>query len=135
MKDLELNWQFVYYFLISCFVTIVDIIVCRASENYTNIVAANTIGVITGFAIQFCMTTRYVYGKRNIKSFIVFLLTFFIGLALANIIVYFSRNYLFNGSPTTNAFLISKGISIVVPFFVMYYLRKKWMPKGQEKSE
>lgn len=119
--------SFIWYGLISVFVTVIDIAVSRLSESFVNTVVANTIGVVVGFIVQYYLTSRHVYNSKNVRTFTIFLLTFFIGLFLANLIVYFSRYYLFGGSEGIIAFLVSKGLSIVLPFFVMYYLRKKWI--------
>ena len=119
--------SFIWYGLISVFVTVIDVTVSRLSESFVNAVVANTIGVVVGFLVQYYLTSRHVYNSKNVRTFTIFLLTFFIGLFLANLIVYFSRYYLFGGSDGAMAFLVSKGLSIVLPFFVMYYLRKRWI--------
>lgn len=117
---------FLTYGFISVFVTLLDMIASRASEYLLhNAVWANTIGVVTGFIVQYFLTARHVYNSKNKKTFFLFLVTFFIGLLLANGIVFICRSYLFHGSGTTIAFLVSKGFSIVIPFFFIYYLRKK----------
>lgn len=116
---------FVHYLLISAFVTVVDICVSKASELITGPVIANTMGVVTGFIIQYILVSRKVYNKNNMRTFIIFLLTFLLGLVLANSIVYASRVYIFDNSEGLLAFAVSKGLSIVLPFFVTYFLRKR----------
>ena len=112
---------FILYGLISVFVTVVDVIVSRLSEYVFDPVVANTIGVVTGFIIQYFLTARHVYNTNNLKAFSVFFGTFLIGLVLANAIVYVCRSYLFGGSDSSMAFL-----------FFTYFLRKKLMPTGGE---
>lgn len=119
--------SFLRYGMISVFVTIIDVLVSRVSEITFDPVVANTIGVIVGFIIQYFLTAQHVYNNKDLRTFIVFLLTFFIGLILANVIVFFSRNFLFVDMETNLAFLISKGFSIVVPFFITYFIRKKFI--------
>ncbi|MBR2524752.1 MAG: GtrA family protein [Clostridiales bacterium] len=123
---------FVMYGLISVFVTVIDVIVCRVLERYIPPVAANTIGVITGFIIQYFLTARHVYKTMSRKSFIIFLLTFFLNLLMADGIVYVFRTFVFGGSDAGMPFLISKGASIVLPFFITYFIRSKVMPKGKD---
>ena len=132
-RTLALHRSFIVYGLISVFVTVLDVVVCRLSEHFFNAVTANTMGVVVGFVVQYFLTAKHVYNTKNIKAFVVFLLTFFIGLIVANGIVYLSRTYLFNGSSDAVAFLFSKGASIVIPFFLTYYLRKKYMPKNEKE--
>ncbi len=133
-KQLKQHRAFIIYGLISVFVTLIDIAVCRIGEIVFSSVVANTIGVITGFIIQYLLTVRHIYNKNNYKSFFVFLWTFFVGLIFANAIVYLFRVFVFNGADHAFAFLVSKGVSIVLPFFLMYFLRKKFMPHNETKE-
>lgn len=133
--QMRLHKSFLLYGIISVFVTLVDVATCRICEIRISSVAANTVGVVTGFIIQYFLTARHVYNKNNIKSFIVFLWTFLIGLIVANTIVYVFRTFIFNGADSNLAFLTSKGFSIVLPFFLMYFLRKKFMPVADDSKE
>ena len=132
-KDLvDEHKSFVKYFMISVFVTIIDIIVSWGTEFLVPIIYANSIGVISGFIVQYFMTSKYVYNKKNMKVFLKFFTTFLIGFVLADLIVYIFRVIIFENSEKLIVFMISKGFSIVIPFFVMYFIRKKWI--GQEKQ-
>ena len=133
--QMQSHKAFLLYGIISAFVTIVDVATCRICEIWIPLVVANTVGVVIGFILQYFLTTRHVYNKNNIKSFIVFLWTFFVGLIFANLIVYVFRTFVFNGHDSNIAFLISKGFSIVLPFFLMYFLRKKFMPVSNDNKE
>ncbi len=133
--QIRLHRSFLLYGIISVFVTLIDAATCRICEIWLSSVAANTVGVVTGFIIQYFLTARHVYNKNNIKSFIVFLWTFFVGLIFANIIVYVFRTFVFKGADSILAFLTSKGFSIVLPFFLMYFLRKKFMPVADDSKE
>ena len=124
--------QFVSYFLISVFVTIVDIIVSRISERFLDVVVANTIGVVSGFVIQYILCTRKVYNGSNIRTAVIFFLTWLFGLALADIIVYIVRIVIFGGREGILYYFIGKGFSVALPFFVTYFIRKKLIPAKQE---
>lgn len=134
-EQIRQHKSFLLYGMISVFVTVIDVATCRVCENWLSPVTANTVGVVTGFLIQFFLTSRHVYHKQNGKSFLVFLWTFFVGLLFANSIVYLSRTYLFHGSDSGLAFLVSKGFSIVLPFFLMYFLRKRFMPSAERGED
>ena len=54
---------------------------------------------------------------------------------MANGIVYVFRTFVFNDSTEGLPFLISKGASIVFPFFITYFIRKKVMPTKDEKKD
>ena len=136
IKDfIENHKAFTAYGFISVLVTVIDIIVCRFCERFTTPVIANTVGVITGFIIQYFLTARHVYNTKSMKSFLVFFLTFLLNLAMANGIVYLFRTFLFDNSSSGTAFLISKAASIVFPFFITYFIRKKVMPSGRDNNE
>lgn len=119
--------SFFNYFIISVFVTIIDIAVSRLLENVTTEVVANTIGVITGFVIQYVLCTRKVYAGSDAHTAIVFFLTWLLGLALADGIVYLMRVKLFDREEGFLYFMIAKLASIAVPFFITYFLRKKFI--------
>ena len=123
--------SFVIYFLISVFVTLVDIVVSRVSERFVDVVIANTIGVVTGFIIQYFLCTRKIY-KGSVKSAVIFFVTWLIGLGLANLIVYVVRVLIFENREGFIYYLIGKGASIAIPFFVLYFIRKKLMPAKKD---
>ena len=123
------------YGAISCFVTIIDVIVSRFSERFAPVVVANTIGVVVGFCIQYLLASRHVYRKTGGKSFLIFFITFLLNLCMANGIVYYAREIAFGGATDSAAFLISKCCSIVIPFFITYFIRKKFMPTGESVNE
>ena len=135
---------FLAYGIISVAVTVIDVVVSRLSESLFGLfidsisavpVIANATGVITGFIIQYFLTAKFVYNTKSTKSFVVFLLTFFLNLLFATGIVYLFRTVIFDNSDSTIAFLVSKGASIVLPFFVTYFIRKKLMPTEQEEKK
>jgi len=123
--------RFIMYGLISVFVTVIDVIVCRVCERFSPLVVANTIGVVTGFIIQYFLTAKHVYNTRSKKSFLLFLATFLLNLLMANGIVFVLRELVFKGSTELIPFFVSKGASIVFPFFITYYIRKKIMPSEE----
>lgn len=122
---------FVSYFLISVFVTLVDVVVSRVCERFVDVVIANTIGVVTGFVIQYFLCTRKIY-KGSIRSAVIFFVTWLFGLGLANFIVYVVRVLIFNNREGLIYYLIGKGASIAIPFFILYFIRKKLIPAKKD---
>ena len=90
-----------------------------------SIVAANTTGVIVGFLLGYVLTAAYVFQAAKGKmGFVIYFGTFLIGLVLADYLIWLGNTRLFATFSESVNFLLSKGLSIVVPFFVMYFLRK-----------
>lgn len=125
--------RIIIYGLISVFVTLVDVLISYAFEIIISPVYANTIGVVSGFILQYFLASKSVFNSRNIRTFIIFLGTFFIGLLCADVIIYICRNYIFADFSQNIAFIISKGFSILIPFFLMYFLRK-WLIKSDKDN-
>ena len=122
-----LTKEFGLYLLFSVVVTIIDMSISRFAEKVVPLVVANTAGIITGFLIQYVLTAKFVYHKQNRKAFLIFFGTFLLSLLLANSIVLFSRSVIFGGSDEFIPFFMSKGLSIVIPFFFNYFLRNRLM--------
>ena len=148
---------FVYYVLISVFVTVLDIAVSLSSETLfwplffktdKNLCEqfGNALGVVIGFIVQYFLCSKKVYNRKDIRSFLIFLGTFLIGFALAQGIIYVIRDVILRQNdlpwtvpivnmPIRLAFWLAKFASIVIPFFVMYFLRKKWIGQNHEGDE
>ena len=114
------------YLINSCITTIVDVcLVWVLLKIGLQIVAANSIGVVTGFLLGYILSFIFVWDNAKSKSgFVIFFITFLLGLVLADYLIWLGDTYWFAGLDSRLRFLASKGISIVVPFFVMYFLRK-----------
>ena len=131
-KLLEKYKTLITYGLISGFVFLIDAAVCYVMELVVPKIAANTIGVITGFLIQYVLGSKKVFNSTNMRTFKIFLATFLLGLVMANGIIWLFRDIIFNHSEADWAFLVSKGISVIVPFFFMYYIRLKLITGGNK---
>ncbi|SHJ43733.1 GtrA-like protein [Clostridium cavendishii DSM 21758] len=111
----------IVYFLLSCGSSVIDIIIGYVLFNILNVnyLVACNIGIIAGLIFHYITSIKAVFKKENnIKNFSIYIITFFIGLILANITMWISFDKYNLG------FLISKIFSMGIPFFVMYYLRK-----------
>jgi len=107
------------YFLISVTVTIIDFLILYTCMNLTdNIIFSNTLGIVTGASIQVNLNYRYVYRHfLNKIDILFFVITFVANLLMANGLIFMSYSILnFN-------ILVSKGISISIPFFITYFTR------------
>ena len=129
--------QILLYGLIGVFVTIIDVIISKYGERFVaflvtensgilkNIIKyglSNTLGVVTGFLIQYFLSARRVFNSQNRRTFAIYVLSFLAGLALSNNIVYFVRTQIFAGTDSNVAFFTAKGLSVMTPFFAMYFI-------------
>ena len=90
-----------------------------------DLVMSNTIGVVTGFIVSYLLSTESVFDtKLGIAGFLVFFGTFIFGLLLADFLIVVSNDFTSPHFPQSIAFILSKGVSVALPFFVLYFLRK-----------
>ncbi len=121
------NTALTKYFLYSLIVTVFDtgIVWLLVRFSVLHLVAANTIGVIAGFGLHYILASKSVFdAEYGIVGFVLYLITFLFGLILANWLIYASYSYVFTTYSENFRILMSKGVSIAVPFFAMYYMRK-----------
>ena len=125
-----------YYGINSVISTVVDVcIVWILVKLHVGIVAANTVGVLAGFLLGYVLNAAYVFGAAKSRiGFLIYFGTFLIGLFLADWLIFWGNTCLFAGLGENLNFLLSKGLSIVVPFFVMYS-RRKWLYALLEKKQ
>jgi hypothetical protein len=150
MQFYKRNEMLIVYGMISVFVTVIDVIISWCGEKLavrilpnngdtlTNMLKfglSNTLGVVTGFLIQYYISARRVFNSRNRRTFAIYFSTFLMGLFLANSIVFVTRSYIFAGAETNIAFLTAKFFSILIPFFAMYYIRKKLIKPDTEDTK
>lgn len=88
------------------------------------IVVANTSAIIIGAIAHYFLTMLLVFEKKNnAKSFAVYVVTFLLGLVLQNTIIWLFYEQLLINQAEIVRYIISKGMSLVIPFFLLYYIR------------
>lgn len=115
------------YFCYSVIVSIVDVCIVWALVRFSpvHLVAANTAGVVSGFLLHYLLASKSVFRTEyGIAGFVIYLGTFLFGLVFSNWLIYGSYHYVFTAYSADLRILLSKGVSIAVPFFALYYLRK-----------
>ncbi len=126
---------YLFYSVIS---TVVDsaIVWILVRNDLIGLVAANTIGVVAGFIVHYALSLKSVFKtEHGTGSFLVYFATVLGGLALANGLIYWSYEYAFAAAGEEMRLIASKGVSIVIPFFIMYYVRKYLFARLQRKRE
>lgn len=113
------------YLINSVLAAALDLVVVWIMFNLLgiDIIISNTAGIIVGFLLHYILSTKAVFQTDyGLPGFVVYFCTFLIGLVMADSIIYYVY-HLSNSLNKTLSFLISKGLSIVLPFFIMYFLR------------
>ena len=97
---------------------------CLIHLTGMGIVPANTISILIGAVAHYFLTLALVFElDNNVQSALAYLLTFALGLLLQNLIISLFYDHLLVGLGDLPRLLISKGLSLVIPFFLTYYLR------------
>jgi len=117
----------ILYMLISTLVAVIDTTIVWVMYKllHIDLVASNTTGVVTGFIIHYRLSSKSVFKtSHSISGFIIYFGTFLLGLACADWLIYFGETKLFDSLNEHISFLLSKGVSVLLPFFVLYFIRK-----------
>lgn len=115
--------------------TIVGMGILFLSGHEISIVTANTIGCIAGFLIGWLLDTKLAFSTRYTGwGFVVYLLTFIGSVALGNYLISVVYEYVIKHVSDALAYLIAKGVSITLPFFFWYGLRK-WLFRKIDEYE
>jgi len=121
------NSLLIRYLCYSIIVTVLDITAVYIGNRVLgwSLISSNTLGVILGFVVHYILSSKKVFNTEyGGKGFIIYLGTFILGLFVANFLIYVSYEFMFQGLNADLKLILSKGISVVLPFFFLYYLRK-----------
>lgn len=123
---LEKYQKILYYLCCSCISLLVDVTIVSVLFWLTDrLLLSNTIGLVAGFLVSYLLSVSRVFASRpGAASFAVYLITFLMGTGLADFLISSTYRTLIPVFTKQISFLISKGISTVVPFFFMYFIRK-----------
>jgi putative flippase GtrA len=113
--------------LYSVIATVLDVLIVIVSIKIFNVhlIYANTLGVIAGFIVHYMLSSKSVFHiEYGAVGFLVYVSTFLFGIVLADAIIYLSYEHIFYFLEDGFNFIISKSLSIALPFFIMYFMRK-----------
>ena len=115
------------YLLCSVVVTLLDSFIVFLLHRLLNwdIVSSNTVGVLTGFILHYILVSKSVFETEfGVTGFLIYLGSFMGGLFMANVLIYAGESIIFYSVQENIRFLLSKGISIIIPFFGLFYIRR-----------
>lgn len=119
------------YFIISCLASVIDFTISYLLYNVTNLnyLLACNVGIVSGFIFQCVICMKYIFNTGNIiSSSAVYIVTFILGIVLADTTMWASFDIIHL------SFFISKLLSMAVPFFITYFIRKKFLGVKSNKE-
>lgn len=126
-EKVKSNSVLIRYLIYSMIVTVLDLTAVYVMIRVFkwSLINSNTFGVILGFIVHYILSSKKVFNTDyGFRGFIIYLGTFILGLFIANFLIYVSYEYIFQSLNSDVNLLLSKGISVVLPFFFLYYFRK-----------
>lgn len=91
-----------------------------------SIVVTNTIAIISSSIVHYLLIQNFVFEqKSNIESALVYIISFGIGVLLQDFLIWIVYTKLLQEMSESWRYLFSKGVSLVIPFFALYYIRSK----------
>ena len=138
IKPLLIKYKGFFIYLSTSFLaTGVDVAIVWSLLHlgHLNIVLANTVGISGGCILSYLLCSKKVFNADyGIMGLTIYVVTSIGGLLLGDSVIYVSYHYLFNSLGEEFSFLLSKGLSIMIPFFAMYGVRKRWYAAIEKKS-
>lgn len=119
--------KIIKYLSFSIISTVIDMgVVWICYESFgMELSLSNTLGVVIGFFISYILSVKKVFDARTgFWEFLIYFVTFLGGLVLANYLITTVNGLMLLFVSKGFAFLLAKGVSVVVPFFAMYFARK-----------
>ena len=119
--------RLISYLMCSVISTVFDVTIvwCLLHLAGVSLVVSNTVGVIAGFIISYLLSAKRAFEvDYTAATFTVYFVTFLMGLFFADVLIVSTHTLVSPFLPLGLAFLVSKGVSIVGPFFLMYFIRK-----------
>lgn len=139
MKELITKYRMILTYLFhSVLSTLLDVVIVwlLLHELRMNITWANTCGVVAGFVLGFFLDVKRTFSKDYTPvTFAIYFGTFLLGLVIADVLITVTYQVLGRFLPQGWTFLISKGVSVVIPFFFLYMVRKIAYEKIKRKNE
>lgn len=140
-KLLEKYHTVITYIFFSCLTALIELVIGLIALNAFDLseVAANTSGIIIGSAVHYvCVTKKSFSSDISIGSAVVYLATFFLGMAIQNFTVWLVFGLLKDMFNENIVYVIAKGASLAVSFVILYQIRKlsyKFINKNMENKD
>lgn len=102
-----------------------------------NVVVANSTGIVIGATLHFLLTSKAVFHvKYSWRNVLIYVGTFLLGMLLQNTLIWICYERLFRKCLEVLRYLISKAVSLILPFGIMYFVRGSlynWSERKQQR--
>lgn len=127
IKSLQ-NFLIVKYIIISLFTAVLEAIIgfLLMNEKGFHIIGANTFSILIGATIHYLLISKKVFNKDySLYTVLVYVGTFILGIVLQNFVIFYSYEQILAHLTPYLRYAGSKFLSIIIPFGVVYSIRKK----------
>lgn len=101
-----------------------------------NIVLTNTIAIIISAIIHYFITLKFVFEQENsVGNVVIYVGTFIFGIFLQDFVIAVFYNYILADTTEFIRYILSKIVSLAIPFVVLYLLRSFLYKKYNAKKE
>jgi putative flippase GtrA len=128
IKDnIYLHQKILKYFVCSAIAAVCEVVLgfLLLKLMPQQIVVANTIAIIISAILHYFITLIFVFRKKNnYQSILIYASTFILGIIMQDYIIWLFYEKIFaNMQEQILRYIFSKGLSLSIPFFVLYYIR------------
>lgn len=113
------------YLLCSCLTALIEMgIGWNLLKILPNIVLTNTIAILISAIIHYFITLKFVFRQKNsIGNVVIYVGTFIFGIFLQDLVIAVFYNYILADNQEFIRYILSKIVSLAIPFVVLYLLR------------
>lgn len=130
MQLLEKHRQIIIYIGCSVFTCLFEAVIGYILKDQIGypLVFANTISIFLGAIVHYILVSTKAFEKKmNAWNLFVYVATFVLGLLLQNVVIYLTYHkclIFLDSKYEMIRYVGSKFVSVAIPFFLIYYLRK-----------
>ncbi len=119
--------QILVYGFCSVFTCVLETVIGYGLKNYLGqkLIVANSISILIGAIVHYVLVTKKAFKRRtSLWNGFVYIITFILGFVLQNLVMKITYDKLLFMLIEVYRYTISKFVSVGVPFFLVYFVRK-----------
>lgn len=138
MKSLYKKYrQIIVYGLCSVFTCVLETVVGYILKNSVGLglILANSISIVVGALVHYLLVSYKAFRKKvNFWNLFAYVLTFILGFLLQTLVMKLCYEYVFSILSELYRYTGSKFISVALPFFFVYFVRKYLYTVADKKN-